>query len=128
MAALAIVVVSCGRTASKEGSEANEQTEGVAAQNAGEVTIIPTLLNVSEIPKEIHYKGKVKNAVKWSDALGVNIVIATETGVYPTPKYADSEDAYLGDADLLPTTSERQTAGFSRFGSFRTLSGSALHL
>jgi hypothetical protein len=36
--------------------------------------------DITKLPKGIKYKGKVKNAVRWTDSLGDNVVIATETG------------------------------------------------
>lgn len=42
----------------------------------GEVTNV----DLKKLPKEIKYAGKIKNAVKFEDGLGENIVLATEIG------------------------------------------------
>jgi uncharacterized protein Veg len=49
--------------------------------------------DIAKLPKGIQYKGKIKNAVRWTDSLGDNIVIATETGFNKNKKTgeADSE-------------------------------------
>lgn len=39
-----------------------------------------TNLETSQLPKGISYLGKIKTAVRWTDNLGDNIVITTETG------------------------------------------------
>jgi hypothetical protein len=36
-------------------------------------------LNSAAIPKAIRYEGKIVNAVKWTDSLGQNLVITTQT-------------------------------------------------
>lgn len=37
-------------------------------------------LEMTRIPKGIHYEGKIKNAVRWTDQSGDHVVITTETG------------------------------------------------
>ncbi len=51
------------------------------------ISYIPTYTQVKltnpdtlNLPISIHYSGHIINAVKWSDSLGVNYVITTETG------------------------------------------------
>lgn len=39
-------------------------------------------LNLNEIPTEIKYNGKIKNAISWNDKMGKNIVLTCETGEY----------------------------------------------
>lgn len=56
-----------------------------------------TKLTVKDIPKAAAYKGKVINAVRWKDKQGDNIVIATETGIFPT-KNSENGDGH--DAEL----------------------------
>ncbi|BDU25274.1 hypothetical protein [Flavobacterium sp. GSB-24] len=62
------------------------------------------ILNVQKIdstqfPSSIKYEGFVKNAVRWKDKLGDNIVITTETGYHINKKFEhefeDSSDAEL---------------------------------
>lgn len=39
-------------------------------------------IDSTQFPNEIKYQGNIKNAVRWRDKQGENIVITTETGVY----------------------------------------------
>jgi len=59
--------------------------------------IVSTHLTQKEIPKAIPYEGKFKNAIKWVDKSGENIVIITETGEYQsrTESNEDYRDAKL---------------------------------
>jgi hypothetical protein len=41
-----------------------------------------TKLSAGDIPKDVGYKGEVKNAVRWSDKNGQHIVVTTETGTF----------------------------------------------
>ena len=50
-----------------------------------------------KLPKELKYSGKIKNCVKWSDNLGVNYLITTETGAY---SLRNQEDEDFRNADL----------------------------
>jgi hypothetical protein len=53
-------------------------------------------LQLSQISKEIKYKGKIKQAISWTDKLGKNLVITTETGIYTNPKSENNGgDAYV---------------------------------
>lgn len=56
-------------------------------------------INASQLPKSIKYEGILKNAVRWKDKLGENIVITTETGEFRSKKikheFEDSSDAEL---------------------------------
>ncbi|MBL7720159.1 MAG: hypothetical protein JNL72_15080 [Flavipsychrobacter sp.] len=45
-----------------------------------------TPLQRGMIPKGLLYEGNVKNAVRWTDKTGENIVVTTETGEYETKK------------------------------------------
>lgn len=55
----------------------------------GKITL--TNLSKSEIPKGISYKGNLKEAVRWIDGSGVNLVITSETEE-TTSSSAPSED------------------------------------
>lgn len=39
-------------------------------------------IDSTQFPNEIKYQGNIKNAVRWRDKQGENIVITTETGIY----------------------------------------------
>lgn len=64
-----------------------------AALCQGQIKI--THIDVVNLSKEIKYEGKIQNAIKWVDKLGDNIVITTETGVYPNKNYGEANDAEL---------------------------------
>ncbi len=57
-----------------------------------------TKLAAGDIPKDIAYKGKMKNAVQWSDKEGSHIVVTTETGEQPS-KTVENND-YDKDASV----------------------------
>ena len=59
----------------------------------------PVNINVEEIPGEIKYEGKIKNAVQWTDQLGENMVITAETGIYESDKFTHETDG--GDAEIF---------------------------
>lgn len=40
-------------------------------------------LDKASIPRSIQYKGNLQSAVSWTDSLGNNIVLTTETGEFP---------------------------------------------
>jgi len=56
-------------------------------------------LNIDKIPVEIKYEGKIKHAVQWTDKLGENILITTETGIYQSSKFKHEMDG--GDAEIF---------------------------
>ncbi len=63
-------------------------------QNQIKVTFIN---DIKELPKNLMYKGKVKQAFHWVDKMGDNFVLMTETGEYPSKN--ESYDNYR-DAEL----------------------------
>jgi hypothetical protein len=69
-------------------------TKTTRTTNVGKVTTLTS----ATIPKGIPYTGKIKNAVRWIDQQGDNVVITTETGVYANKK---SENGEGRDADLF---------------------------
>lgn len=56
-----------------------------------------TNLKYADIPSNLKYEGKIINAVRWEDSLGLNYVITTETGkIYNKNKDRDDRfDAFL---------------------------------
>jgi len=55
-----------------------------------------TKLDAKTLPKHLKYEGHVIDAVKWTDSLGLNYVITSETGKIPSRvKDSDGRDAYL---------------------------------
>lgn len=67
----------------------------ICASSYGQFEV--TKLDSSSVPKNIKYLGHITNAVTWTDSLGLNYVITTETGrIYSNAK--DEEgffDAFL---------------------------------
>src|SRR5690606_32482478 len=58
-----------------------------------------TKIDIAELPNSIKYEGKIKNAVRWTDKSGENIVITTETGIYESNKFEHENNG--GDAELF---------------------------
>jgi hypothetical protein len=65
----------------------------------GQEQIKFTKLDITKLPIDIKYEGKVKNAVNWIDSLGNNVVITTETGIYQSQKF--KHEAEGSDAELF---------------------------
>jgi hypothetical protein len=65
----------------------------------GQGQIKLTKLDVNRLPIGIKYEGKIKNAVRWTDNLGDNIVITTETGIYRSKKFKHENNG--SDAELF---------------------------
>lgn len=61
--------------------------------------LVVTKIDSTQFPRSIKYEGFIKNAVRWKDNSGDNIVITTETGIYKNEKqgheFEDSSDAEL---------------------------------
>lgn len=57
-------------------------------------------IDSSQFPKSLKYEGFIKNAVRWKDQLGDNIVITTETGSRRNEKFQHEYDE-SGDAELF---------------------------
>jgi len=58
-----------------------------------------TKIDMTKLPKEINYEGKINNAIRWTDNLGDNIVITSETGIYKSKKFKHESDG--SDAELF---------------------------
>ena len=55
-----------------------------------------TKVDSANLPQNLKYVGHIINAVKWTDSLGLNYVITTETGrIYSKAKDDDLFDAFL---------------------------------
>lgn len=54
--------------------------------------ITTTNINPKDLPKGITYKGNIKTAVRWTDKLGDNIVITSETGEFTSKKEEPTDD------------------------------------
>jgi len=49
-----------------------------------------TVLTKTDLPKGIKYKGKLLDALQYTDSLGDNIIVRTETGIFQTKADIDS--------------------------------------
>lgn len=56
-------------------------------------------LDTNKLPKGITCNGKLKDAIRWTDKLGDNIVITCETGIYENPKFKHENDG--SDAEVF---------------------------
>ena len=65
----------------------------------GQTPIKLTQLDSNKLPFDIKLEGKIKNAVRWTDSLGDNMVITTETGIFQNKKFRHEEDG--NDAELF---------------------------
>ena len=63
----------------------------------GKVAINP--LDLTKLPQGINYEGQIKTAVRWTDSLGDNIAILTETGVFQNKKSKHEDGGQ--DAELF---------------------------
>ena len=65
----------------------------------GQGQIKLTNLEPTELPKEITYEGKMKQAVRFTDNVSDHIVITAETGIYQSKKFKHENDG--SDAELF---------------------------
>lgn len=65
----------------------------------GQTPMKLTQLDSNKLPFDLKFEGKVKNAVRWTDSLGDNVVITTETGIFQNKKFKHEEDGK--DAELF---------------------------
>ncbi len=76
----------------------------------GQINVIK--LERSKLPKGIHVQGEIGNAIRYTDKLGDNIVITTETGQFPSKKENEEDDKdaelfayhFLSEADTIKQT------------------------
>lgn len=90
---------SCESDSKKKAADASgspsETTEG---SHVGSI-VAPAALTVGQIPAEIQFEGKIKNAVRWTDDSGDNIIITAETGIYESSKFEHESNG--SDAELF---------------------------
>ncbi|MCL9805566.1 hypothetical protein NAT51_08530 [Flavobacterium amniphilum] len=65
----------------------------------GQKRIAVQKLDKTKFPKGIAFEGKIKEALRWTDKLGDNIVITTETGIYQSKKFKHESEG--SDAELF---------------------------
>ncbi|AXB56922.1 M949_RS01915 family surface polysaccharide biosynthesis protein [Flavobacterium fluviale] len=83
----------------KEELKSSKNIELSQPQNENFVLTIQKI-DSTQFPSSIKYEGFVKNAVRWKDKLGDNIVITTETGYHINKKF-EHESESSSDAELF---------------------------
>lgn len=95
---LSIVLFSSCKEDKKEQTNPAAKPESAASENKDFVLTVEKI-DSTQFPASIKYEGFIKNAVRWKDKLGDNIVITTETGYHINKKFEhefeDSSDAEL---------------------------------
>jgi len=75
------------------------ETSSLKEGEAKDYSLVVNKIDSTQFPASIKYEGFIKNAVRWKDKSGDNIVITTETGIYRNEKlkheFEDSSDAEL---------------------------------
>jgi len=98
--ALLITLQSCDSESKKQQQvQSGKILESQSAPIKENKIIQPVHINIDEIPSEIKYEGKIKNAVRWTDQLGDHIVMTSETGIYRSKKFTHESDG--GDAEIF---------------------------
>ena len=95
---LAIFFTSC-KEDKKEELKSSKSIELSQPQNENFVLTLQKI-DSTQFPSSIKYEGFVKNAVRWKDKLGDNIVITTETGYHINKKF-EHESENSSDAELF---------------------------
>lgn len=93
---LLLIVFSSCKSDKKESLQESEVSGSAASQ---EYSLVVNKIDSTQFPASIKYEGFIKNAVRWKDKSGDNIVLTTETGIYHSDKlkheFDDSSDAEL---------------------------------
>lgn len=95
---LSIVFFSSCKEDKKEETKPATKTESATNQDKDFVLKIEKI-DSTQFPTAIKYEGFIKNAVRWKDKLGDNIVITTETGYHINKKFEHESDG--SDAELF---------------------------
>lgn len=93
---LLLITFSSCKSDKKESLKESESSELTGAK---EYPLVVNKIDSTQFPASIKYEGFIKNAVRWKDKSGDNIVLTTETGIYFNDKLKhesdDSSDAEL---------------------------------
>lgn len=95
---IAVVFFSGCKENKKEETQATTKTELSKPEDKNFVLTVQKI-DSTQFPASIKYEGFVKNAVRWKDKAGDNIVITTETGYYTSKKFKHESDG--SDAELF---------------------------
>lgn len=79
--------------------DSREESQTLPLTEAKDFSLVVNKIDSTQFPGSIKYEGFIKNAVRWKDKSGDNIVITTETGIYRNEQlkheFEDSSDAEL---------------------------------
>lgn len=95
---LLIVLVSSCKEDKKEETKPTSKTESTTIEDKDFVLTVEKI-DSTQFPTSIKYEGFIKNAVRWKDKLGDNIVVTTETGYHINKKFEHESDG--SDAELF---------------------------
>jgi hypothetical protein len=103
---LSVISLSC----KQEQKQAQTDTKTFGQSELKNEALQITEIDSSQFPESIQYEGFIKNAVRWNDNAGDNIVLTTETGIHRGGKikheYEDSGDAELFGYHFLVQNNE----------------------
>ena len=92
---LAITFSSC----KSDKKDSREESQTSTSTEAKDFSLVVNKIDSTQFPASIKYEGFIKNAVRWKDKSGDNIVITTETGIYHNEQlkheFEDGSDAEL---------------------------------
>jgi hypothetical protein len=94
---LLFITISSCKTDKKEEIKSSENPELTKTEDSD---LVINKIDSTQFPSAVKYEGFIKNAVRYKDKSGDNIVITTETGTYKSQKFKhESEDS--SDAELF---------------------------
>ncbi|KFF06256.1 M949_RS01915 family surface polysaccharide biosynthesis protein [Flavobacterium reichenbachii] len=97
---LSLITISCKKELKTDASQISEKDTLQVSPSKEPFTLTVNKIDSTQFPSSIKYEGFVKNAVRWKDKLGDNIVITTETGYFVSSKFKhESENS--SDAELF---------------------------
>ena len=95
---ISLIISSCTNAEKKNSNDSNaaiveKESDTLTNHSSKQIDKIEIInMDVSMLPKEIKYDGKIKQVLRWVDKIGENIVITTETGGYQNPKINHEND------------------------------------
>lgn len=95
---LSVILFSSCKEDKKEEIKTTAKTESEAIEDKDFVLTVEKI-DSTQFPSSIKYEGFIKNAVRWKDKAGDNIVITTETGYHINKKFQHETDG--SDAELF---------------------------
>lgn len=98
-AAILLLFIVCLSSCKPDKKEEIKDSKNTEIEKNENFVLTVEKIDSTQLPTTIKYEGFIKNAVRWKDNLGDNIVITTETGYHINKKFKhefdDSSDAEL---------------------------------